>query len=277
MSKRKRSGFTLIELLVVIAIIALLMSILMPALGQAREQARKVVCLTNLSGLGKAFNMYAQDYREYIPPMGWNMSKGAKTADAWVALLERDEYVTSPHAESEENLPNISTLFKCPSGIMELGGAMPTSHTDPAGARALEYQSSGPDWEWDNNDDYFIHSWYGANGATWEVDRFPMPRCPRDATGDWNILHRLSEVGQVSDVVGVFDGLWAHNRGSTPGGENRINARHMNATECNIMMLDGSAVTLDADQLPTGGRLQNESTYEDHQQWPVWAINPQVP
>jgi prepilin-type N-terminal cleavage/methylation domain-containing protein/prepilin-type processing-associated H-X9-DG protein len=57
----KRKGFTLIELLVVIAIIALLMSILMPALARVREIANRVVCGTNLAGIGKAMNIYAND------------------------------------------------------------------------------------------------------------------------------------------------------------------------------------------------------------------------
>jgi prepilin-type N-terminal cleavage/methylation domain-containing protein/prepilin-type processing-associated H-X9-DG protein len=57
----ERKGFTLIELLVVIAIIALLMSILMPALARVREIANRVVCGTNLSGIGKAMNIYAND------------------------------------------------------------------------------------------------------------------------------------------------------------------------------------------------------------------------
>ena len=51
---RRHLGFTLIELLVVIAIIALLMAILMPALSKARDQARTIVCRSNLKQYGIA-------------------------------------------------------------------------------------------------------------------------------------------------------------------------------------------------------------------------------
>lgn len=64
-----RSAFTLIELLVVIAIIALLIGILLPALGQARDSARNVLCKTNLRSVATASMLYADDYRGQFPPV----------------------------------------------------------------------------------------------------------------------------------------------------------------------------------------------------------------
>ncbi len=64
----ERAGFTLIELLVVIAIIAILAAMLLPALGRAKETARRISCTNNLKQLASAAIMYVDDNRGQFPP-----------------------------------------------------------------------------------------------------------------------------------------------------------------------------------------------------------------
>ena len=82
--KHRRHGFTLLELTCVIALIGVLAAILLPALARGREAIRRASCVGNLSQLGMAMMVYAQENDRALP---WSGGKG--NADCLLDLRHR--------------------------------------------------------------------------------------------------------------------------------------------------------------------------------------------
>jgi prepilin-type N-terminal cleavage/methylation domain-containing protein/prepilin-type processing-associated H-X9-DG protein len=74
--KSRNEGFTLIELLVVIATVAVLAALLLPALAATHPDSQAFQCMENNRQLVLAWQMYAQDNNDLLPPNDYPFTTG---------------------------------------------------------------------------------------------------------------------------------------------------------------------------------------------------------
>jgi prepilin-type N-terminal cleavage/methylation domain-containing protein len=220
-----KRGFTLVELLVVIAIIALLMGILMPALARVRQLAFRMTCGTNLSGIGKAMLIYANDYEDELPRSGGRNSTwgGMPNATAWKATDRRAAFNVG--TDGSGGTASISSCFYLlvkysevtPKSFICKGDAGTTEfklsdRTDvPTNFELIDAWDFGPSDEAYKHCSYTYHVPFGLYALTTSnepgfavaADRNPWIMSPAATAGDFTQFK--PDVPYTGGVVGNSD------------------------------------------------------------------------
>jgi prepilin-type N-terminal cleavage/methylation domain-containing protein len=194
-----RHGFTLIELLVVISIIALLIALLLPALANARNEARRMICMSNLRQLGLGTGVYATDFSGRCQINNANVNGGLNPQYYWDRVLWPYLFsgVDFPDPKPADFTPQ--AVFQCP---LDQTAAL-TGNPD-----FVSYANS-------NNQNHIISKSYYSSGRGVPMDKvysvWAGSGSPRG--GDWG----------PSEILYLSDAHYArrHNWPRAPQGEPR--------------------------------------------------------
>ncbi len=169
-------GFTLVELLVVLAIILILIGLLLPAVGRARLYAWRATCVNNEHNMKLAFDLYATDNDDTLPPgfvtgsqsqfMQWD---AANPGDPW----DGQHYPVYSWADAIAEYASSTDIFYCPAAEVYFD-----YEPLPSGLRSVSWDEDPDTYSTANSDPQLLKTvQYAMNGC---VDDDPVDD-PNDA------------------------------------------------------------------------------------------------
>ncbi len=223
---RTHKAFTLIELLVVIAIIAILAAILFPVFAQAKQAAKKTVCLSNMKELGLAFQMYGGDNDDNFPAPITNKGIAGNSATTpvipptWVtgdpnnASKFSDAGGIYPYVKQRNN-GGAQNMFGCPNAVT--GVSTKVSYSSPPGQNYVMNQYLQPGWGGLYHLTAGQTSWSKATDPTSKTDPnygSYAPFSPTQSNAPSDVILLFEAAQEVSTPDTGFDG--SVNRYGTP-------------------------------------------------------------
>lgn len=287
----RRNGFTLIELLVVVAIIALLVSILLPALGSAREVARRMQCASNERVITMALQYYFADFKNHNPK-GANHRGDPDLDGQYLFFVRLAPYagitgVTDAPKEStafgqvgayaeqiEDNGPVRRSAFFCPSrrwqpdqsyadAVSEQGGNFPWWEFTSYGTFTIS-------WLGENRHFYGGSSVFDASGSM-NTDKAELYLgtilASSNAPSHTGVFGHLAQSNSVYLPVEVATGTWQANSYDFTdlSGNKHIQTSHMDGLP--ISFLDGHVEIFSEAEMLNRERFGPDSAY------PLWRLS----
>lgn len=268
---RSNRAFTLIELLVVISIIALLIGLLLPALGAARQAARRLQSDTQIRGISQALFIHSQENKGWFAGIN---SSGVVDGDADATFVDRDDigpasavqtglsanqtggemfarwwilvdggYVTSDYlvssGEPNDSVDPVSLFADALDGTASLGRQSPLSSYAMAALKIQNNNSpltaTGRCIEWRDNSNSTVPV------VSDRLVEYSLPVSDNDAATHVSIWNSADEAGDWNGSIAYADGHVAGEQSSVLEAGTVTMNRSQNAADDNIFTTSDNA------------------------------------
>jgi len=130
----KAKKFGPIEALVLFFVCLFALAVVLPAMQMSRFEEYRIQCAENLSGLGKAMLIYANDYDDELPRSGGRNSSWGPAIPDWKAYSRFSAYGLSPDGGGGQ-----ATISSCFYLLVKYAEVTPRNFVCPGDAGATEF------------------------------------------------------------------------------------------------------------------------------------------